>query len=243
MTDTVARQPQGIPVGGQFAPTFHSEPGFTLNGSATTVSVPFQGSIDLNESSFGSLPQLPASVGTPEVTFDFDIDGKLETHVSVDGSTMSFWNDDMADEITNTIESGHSGEGEVAPWSNIAEYEDWEQTRTWAESVHERIHGATLEVLTTAASDGAARVSIINFATGRGEAVIQPTPEQASAKRAAAAVAVVEEGQGSQDTMRDLFTDLRHYADARGIDIQKALDDSSEYYRHEKTNPSFTGVS
>lgn len=97
MTITPTRQPQGIPVGGQFAANSHAEPGFGLNASDPAVSVPLQGGrVDLHESSFGSLPELPASVGTPEVTFDFNMDGKLETHVSVDGSTMSFWFDDMA---------------------------------------------------------------------------------------------------------------------------------------------------
>lgn len=243
MTEIISRQPQGIPVGGQFAPTAHAEPGIALKSPSPALSVPFQGSIDLHENAFGSLPKLPASVGAPEVTFGFDIDGKLETHVTVDGSTMSFWNDDMADQITNTIESGRGGEGEAAPWSNIAENGDWEQTRIWAESVHERIHGANLEVLTTAVSNDTARASIVTFATGRSEASVKLTPEQESDRRAAAAMAVVDEGQGSQDTMRDLFTDLRHYADARGMDFQKALEDSSEYYRHEKTSPSFKEIS
>lgn len=239
MTETTARQPQGIPVGGQFAPTTHAEPGFALNSPGPAATVPLHGDVDLYGSDFGALPVLPASAGTPEVTFDFSIDGKLETHVTVDGSTMSFWNDDMADEITNSIESGPGGEGEAAPWSNIAEYDDFEKTRTWAEAVHERLDGATYQVLNTAVADDTARSSIINFATGRGGAPLELTPEQASAKRAAAAMAIAEEGQGSEITMRDLFIDLRHYADARGIDIYKALDDSLEVYRHEKTDPTF----
>lgn len=238
MTETNARQPQGIPVGGQFAPTFHAEPGFGLGSPAPAVSVPFHGSVELHNNHFGNLPPLPASVGTPEVTFDFNVDGKLETHVTVDGSKMSFWNDDMADQITNTVESGRVGEDDAAPWSGIAEYEE-EQTRAWAESVHERIHGATLDVLISAVDTNNTRASIINFAAGRGETVVEPTPEQASAKRAVAALAVTEEGQGIEVTMRDLFTDLRHYADARGIDIHNVLDESFDYYRHEKQDPAF----
>jgi hypothetical protein len=240
MTDTIARQPQGIPVGGQFAPTFHSEPAIGLHSNPSpAVPVSFTGSIDLRESEFGRLPELPASVGTPEVTFGFDVDGKLETRVTVDGSTMAFWNDDIADEVTNTIESGHSGEGEIAPWSNIAEYDDFEKTRTWAESVHERIDGTTFHLLADATASNETRKAIIAFATGHGEPGANLTPEQASAKRAATAMAAVEEGQGKQDTMRDLFTDLRHYADAQGIDIYQALDESLEYYQHEKKDPGF----
>lgn len=239
MTETIARQPQGIPVGGQFAPTTHTEPDIGLNTAAQAVSVPFQGSIDLHERAFGSLPALPASVGTPEVAFGFNIDGKLETHVTVGGSKMSFWNNDMADEITNTVESGRSGEHEEAPWSGITEYEDWQQTRTWAESVHERIHGATLEVMSTAVDTQAARASIIGFATGRAGDLTKLTPLQDSSSRAAAAIAVADEGQGKEATMRDLLTDLRHYADAHGIDIDKALEESANYFRHERLSTIF----
>jgi hypothetical protein len=240
MTDTIARQPQGVPAGGQFAPTFHSEPAIGLDSNPSpAIPVSFNGSIDLRESEFGRLPELPASVGTPEVAFSYDIDGNLETRVTVGGSTMAFWNDTMADEITNTIESGHSGEGDIAPWSNIADYDDFEKTRTWAESVHERIDGATFGVMADATSSEATQKAIIAFATGRGEPAGQLTPEQSSAKRAAAAMAICEEGQGADVTMRDLLTDLRHYADAKGIDIYQAMDDSLEYYQHEKKDPTF----
>jgi hypothetical protein len=240
MTETIARQPQGIPAGGQFAPTFHSEPAIGLHSNPpSVVPVSFKGSIELRESQFGSLPELPASVGTPEVTFGYDIDGNLETRVTVDGSTMAFWTDPMREEITNTIESGHSGEGEIAPWSTIATYDDFEKTRTWAESVHERIDGATFGVLADATTSTETSKAIVAFATGHATQAAKPTPEQASARRAAAAMAVCEEGQGADITMRDLFTDLRHYADAHGIDIYQAMDDSLEVYQHEKTDPTF----
>ncbi|GAA4032621.1 hypothetical protein GCM10023063_14890 [Arthrobacter methylotrophus] len=240
MTDTIARQPQGIPAGGQFAPTFHSEPAIGLPGNTSpAVPVEFKGSIDLKESEFGRLPELPASVGTPEVTFGFDIDGNLETRVTVDGSTMAFLNDPMADEITNTIESGHSGEDEIAPWSTIASYDDFEKTRTWAESVHERIDGATFGVLADATASTETNKAIIAFATGHGAPAAKLTPQQESAKRAAAVMAVCEEGQGADITMRDLFTDLRHYADAHSIDIYQAMDASLKVYQHEKTDQAF----
>lgn len=239
MTDTIARQPQGIPAGGQFAPTSHSEPAVGLGGSSPAVPVEFRGSIDLRESEFGRLPELPASVGTPEVTFGFDIDGNLETRVAVDGSTMAFWTDPMTDEITNTIESGHSGEGEIAPWSTIASYDDFEKTRTWAESVHERIDGATFGVLADATTAAGTKEAIVAFATGNAAPAEKPTPQQESARRAAAAMAVCEEGQGADITMRDLLTDLRHYADAHGIDINQAFESSFVYHRHEKTDPTF----
>lgn len=242
MTDNISRQPQGIPVGGQFAPTSHAEPALVLGGPAPASFVPFRGSVELHESGFGALPELPASIGTPEVTFDFNNDGQLETQVTVDGSPMSFWYDRTSDEITNSADTGYAEFDGETPWSNIAGHDDRKQARAWAESVHERIDGATYRVLNTAMEDTAARNTIVAFATGRAEPAVKLTPEQESARRAAAAMAIAEEGQGSDVTMRDLLTDLRHYADARGIDIHKALDDSFEYYQHEKTNPSFKEI-
>ena len=239
MTETIARQPQGIPAGGQFAPTSHSEPAIGLNPTPATVPIHFQGSIDLRESAFQSLPELPASVGTPEVAFDYSDTGKLETHVTVDGSTVSFWGDDLTGDIANTIDNGYTPEGEDAPWGHIPEYDDFQRLRTWGESVHQRIDGATYRLVADASSADETRKAIINFATGHGEPAAKPTPEQAAAKRAAALMAICEEGQGAEITMRDLFIDLRHYADAKGIDIYQAMDDSLGVYQHEKTDPSF----
>lgn len=238
MTDTIARQPQGIPAGGQFAATAHTEPSVGLKGPGAAVPVQFQGQAVLNPAVFGSLPELPASVGTPEVSFSFSDAGKLATHVRVHGSTLSFWSEDD-DEIANDIDNGHTVEGEVAPWSGIAEYEDFEKTRTWAESVHERVEGATSQILESAVESDASRAAIVAFATGRAEPAAKPTPQQESAKRAATAMAACEEGQGRETTMRDLFTDLRHYAEAHGIDFHQAMDDSVAYYEHEKTDPTF----
>lgn len=242
MTEILARQPQGIPVGGQFAPTAHAEPAIGLNHSTPAVPVAFQGTINLREAEFQSLPELPASVGTPEVSFDYSDAGTLETHVTVDGSTVSFWGDEMTGDIANTIDNGYTPEGEDAPWSNIATYDDFEKTRTWAEAVHERIDGATYHLLADATAADETHKTIIDFATGRSEAAPGQTPEQSSAKRAAAALAICEDGQGADITMRDLLADLRHYADAKGIDIYQAMDDSLGYYQHEKADPNFKEV-
>lgn len=238
---TPAHEPAGQPTGGQFAKRFHSDAVASLPVTSSPVS--FQGQASLDPSGYPDLPALPASVGTPEVFFSFSDEGKLETDVRIGGSTMSFWRDEMTGDVTNTIEDGHTIEGEFAPWSGIAEYKDFEQARTWAEAVHERVEGATEEVLESAVQTDAARASIIAFATGRpAEPVIELTPAQSSAKRAAAAMAACDEGQGTETTMRDLLTDLRHYADANGIDIYQAMDESHGYYLHEKADPSFTEV-
>ena len=238
-TSISARQPAGIPSGGQFAPTTHTEPAVALGTFAHATPVPFQGSFDLKESEFGSLPQLPAAAGTPEVDFGFDIDGKLETRVTVGGSTMTFWFDEMNGEITNTVEAGYLTEDDMIPWGSLNTEDDLAQTRAWAESVHERIDGSTYHLLSDATGSEQTRRPIIEFAAGRSEPAAAPTPQQSSTQRAAAAMAICEDGQGADITMRDLLTDLRHYADAHGIDIYEAMDKSHGYYLHEKADPSF----
>ncbi|HEX9086146.1 MAG TPA: hypothetical protein VF867_01305 [Arthrobacter sp.] len=238
---TPAHEPAGQPTGGQFAKTFHSDAVPALPVPATPLT--FQGQASLDPSSYPDLPALPASVGIPEVSFSFSDEGKLETDVKIHGTTMSFWRDEMTGDVANTADDGHTQEGEFAPWSGIAEYEDFEQARTWAEAVHERVEGATEEILENAVQTDEARKAIINFATGRPtEEAAELTPSQSSAKRAAAAMAVCDEGEGAETTMRDLLTDLRHYADAKGIDIYQAMDESHGYYLHEKADPYFTQV-
>lgn len=116
------------------------------------------------------LPELPASVGTPEVGFYFEAD-KAVTHVTVGGSTMKFWKDDDG-EVTNSTESGPTVSGEEAPWGHIPEYDDYEQTRTWAEAVHGRIETATSGM--DANGIDQAYGPIIDFATGQNDATEEP---------------------------------------------------------------------
>lgn len=185
------------------------------------------------------LPPLPDSAGIPEVSFDFSDAGKLETHVAVGGSTLSFWKDDMDGETTNSIDSGNF-EVDTAPWAHIQDMEDFQQARTWGESVHERVEGATSQILESAVQSDDARSSIIAFATGRAaEAGDDPTPENASTKRIEQALSSYDAGEDDATLVQDLFTDLRHYADSRGIDLHQALDASYDNYLREKNDPAF----
>lgn len=144
-----------------------------------------QGAPTIELSGVMPLPDLPASVGTPEVGFYFE-EGKAVTHVAVGGSTMKFWKDEDG-EVTNSVESGTTTAGEDAPWGHIREYADFEQTRTWAEAVHARIETVT------SGMDGndidQEYGPIIDFATGvaddqQSEADIAPAPESTAEKLA-----------------------------------------------------------
>jgi hypothetical protein len=65
------------------------------------------------------------------------------------------------------------------------------------------------------------------------------TPAGASAERSSSALAIWDEGDGPHITFRDMFTDMRHAADAAGIDLRDAFEDSHQVYLREKNDPAF----
>lgn len=64
-------------------------------------------------------------------------------------------------------------------------------------------------------------------------------PAAESAERAADALAIWDQGDGPQTTFRDMFADMRHAADAAGVDLHEALDESYQVYLHEKNDSAF----
>lgn len=236
MTTKQAHKPAGTPEGGQFTSHGHSDAVPSLN---TQAPVSFTGQAALDPAGYGNLPPLPASVGTPEVDFSFSDAGKLETHVTIHGSRLSFWTDDMDGEVTNEIECGNSAMDE-APWSGIAEMEDFQAARTWAESVHERVESATTQIAESAVESGPAHTAVIAFATGKPAEPADETPAESAYRRAEAALAAsTDAGEDKETAVADMFTDLRLYADKHGIDFNEALDRSYRYYLEEKQDPSF----
>lgn len=66
------------------------------------------------------------------------------------------------------------------------------------------------------------------------------TPEQASAERMDAAMGQwLESDDYRQEAVRDMLTDLRHYADRHGIDLDRALNRSYTVYLQESHDPAF----
>lgn len=80
MTENQTRQPQGIPVGGQFAAAAHAEPDITLSPDPVVTNISIEQTIELKRYPFDELPPLPESVGTPDVDYSFEA-GKVETSV------------------------------------------------------------------------------------------------------------------------------------------------------------------
>jgi hypothetical protein len=156
------------------------------------------------------LPELPASVGTPEVGFYYRANTPI-THVTVGESTMEFWTDDDG-EITNSIESGPTTDGEDAPWGHIPEYADFEQTRTWAEAVHGRIE-TSISRMDGEAVDGEYG-AIIDFATGARPAGEPQSPEVLHAKRTELAAALAAQ-EHEWDTEESELEDKRRDLDQR----------------------------
>ena len=189
------RQPKGIPVGGQFASTGHSEPDVALaQPTYTEYTAPIVGDLKLRLSSYEQLPEWPANLPEPNVFFDFD-EGKVSTYVNVEGGIypMRFWEDDV-DGIMSSSDNGGDN-----PWEGFDE-EDQADARAWAKEVHQRIDGSTFTVMQEATTRGKVREMILAHATGQ----------------------VVEEAAKPKLSK---YEQLRDRADQKFVAAQKALRD------------------
>lgn len=153
-----ARQPRGIPVGGQFAATEHAESEVSLAPQAVTHTAELTGTIELHNQWFDQLPEWPAGMPEPEVSFGFD-DGKAESYVTVDGKMMTFWNSDM----NGTVNDTDNGDN---PWEDFDE-EDQKLAQAWGKAVHERIDSATYGVMIEGSHSPAVHDIILAQAVGK----------------------------------------------------------------------------
>lgn len=90
MTDNSARQPKGVPVGGQFAATTHAEPAMNLTPRRP------------------ELAGWPESLPEPEVEISFGDDNVVTTSVSINGECLTeAWNpgDDVHSTESNSFEN------------------------------------------------------------------------------------------------------------------------------------------
>ncbi|MET4143786.1 hypothetical protein [Arthrobacter sp. UYCo732] len=167
---TTARQPQGIPVGGQFAATTHAEPALTLDpADDKTHTAPLSGTIELRNASFDQLPDWPAGMPEPTVSFDFN-DGKCETNITVDNKMMCFWDSD-GDGTINDTDNGDN------PWEDFDE-EDQEMALEWGKRVHQRIDSSTYGIMIEASTTTAVRDIILAHGLGKEPApTAQPVPD------------------------------------------------------------------
>lgn len=66
------------------------------------------------------------------------------------------------------------------------------------------------------------------------------TPAQSAAQRVESALAQWNDPDDAQTRIRDMLTDLRHYAAANSIDLEQALDGSYRVFLEEHNDPAFT---
>lgn len=166
MTTNTARQPQGIPTGGQFAPDTRSEPTIDLSPAGDkTYAARLNTTVELRNAGFDQLPEWPAGLPEPEVSFSFE-GGKCETSISVDDKTMNFWDSDT-DGTINDTDNGTN------PWEDFDE-EDQEMALEWGKRVHQRIDSSTYGIMIEASHLPAVHSIILAHALGKDPA---PAPD------------------------------------------------------------------
>jgi hypothetical protein len=223
-----ARQPQGIPTGGQFAPDTRAEPTLLLTPpSAIEYKAPLTGTIDLG-TAFGDLPPWPPDMGRPHVSFDFS-DGKVQTYVTAEDQTMTYWDSDF-NGTTNSTDTGEN------PWEDFEE-ESQEQALEWGKEVHERIDSATYGIMNEASNNERVSDLIVAYATGpeppagpdladkatRDTYVIRTAAKVAKAQRELQQVYMI----GPAQELREGFPDIDSFelnADGKNLEISAARD-------------------
>lgn len=232
---STSRQPQGIPVGGQFAANAHSEAEVTLaRPNFVEYEAPIVGTAKLNLGSFEVLPEWPAEMPEPSVTYDFD-DGKVNTYVDIDeaGSIRSlrFWTDDI-DGTNNSTDHGEN------PWEEFDE-EDQENARAWGKAVHERIDASTYGVMIEATLQGKVREIILAHATGAspepatpldGEARLKRLEDRAGRRYAAAQRALNEHDRLSMSVLGARI--LQDFPSATEVRVRQDFDGRGHMHGH-----------
>jgi hypothetical protein len=164
-----ARQPQGIPTGGQFAPDTRSEPTIDLSPAGDkTYTARLTTTVELRNAGFDQLPEWPAGLPAPEVSFSFE-GGKCETSITVDDKTMNFWDSD-SDGTINDTDNGSN------PWEDFDE-EDQEKALEWGKRVHQRIDSSTYGIMIEASHRPAVHSIILAHALGKDPAPAPAAPD------------------------------------------------------------------
>jgi hypothetical protein len=193
---TAARQPKGVPVGGQFAPDTRTEPTINLSPAGERIhTAELSTTVKLRNADFDQLPAWPDTMPQPTVSFDFS-DGKCETNITVDDKMMCFWDSD-SDGTINDTDNGTN------PWEDFDE-EDQEMALEWGKCVHQRIDSSTYGIMIEASNTPAVRSIILDHALGKEPATETAGPDLTDAatrdaylnKAAARLEAAIKEIQG-----------------------------------------------
>jgi hypothetical protein len=158
-----AGSPQG---GGRFAPDLHPEAANValLAPQHVTHTAPLTGTIELQNADFDTLPDWPAGMAEPTVSFEFE-NGKVQTLVTVEDKMMTFWTDDTEGTLDSTYLSD-TPYGDPNPWQDF-DAEDQDLARDWGKRVHERIDSATYGIMMEATRAPAVNDIILAQALGK----------------------------------------------------------------------------
>lgn len=252
-----ARQPKGIP-GGQFATTTHTEPDVSIrhpHGTTAQQLVTVTAMLALNESRWEEQKALLAVQSEERTRVRRRLAGaraaaKLLTEFP-DAATVTYTRDPL-NGIT-TMESIEDGEGYTLYDSTnmdgpvFAGNDRDIRRRVAAHQGVRQLMGVTpppdhADQGISVDADG--DTERIHLATALEDGLVhleaeELTPEQSSARRMNAALSNwAETDDDPQTTMRDLLTDLRHYAAANNLDLGQALDGSYKVFLEEHHDPA-----
>jgi hypothetical protein len=251
------RQPKGIPAGGQFAATTHPEPGVALQPNGTSEQL---------AQVTAALANFDARWETEKADLDTQTEAHKQRRRRFSGArAASRLLQDFPDAATMTytrdplngitaMESIEDANGYTLfdasemDGSSFAGSEEEVRRKVAARQSANRLMGTTLppehaaQGITVQENHG---TETIHLPTALKDGYVQLeaeelTPEQSSAKRMNAALSHWSETDDDpQTTMRDLLTDLRHYAAANDLDLGEALDGSYQVFLEEHHDPAF----
>lgn len=138
MTENTARQPKGIPVGGQFAPTAHAEPALNLTPRRP------------------ELDGWPEALPEPEVSFNIDDAGVVTTTVNIEGKP--------AFEVWNPRDDVHDIENESFENEWLEDETVHQAAQEWAHKKHDEIAWPIRREMRAAAAR--VRAQVLGAATG-----------------------------------------------------------------------------
>lgn len=233
------RQPAGVPTGGQFATSTRTETGLALAPERTAV-VGVNALAELNTFGVEPLPQWPAELPEPTVSYAWDNDGLLETTMDSGGHHI--------------IVFGPPSDPQLTIDELPEEFEDIpedvkEKVRAYGARLHDNIHTLTNQAIYPLHTNEL-RDAVLSLATGgdgqphipdgpQDPAWVPPT-ERAAARAETNLKAWFGTREVDETTLQDTLTDLLHLARAKGIspaEFGSIFHRAQGIYRDELANP------
>lgn len=202
-TDTQARQPAGVPTGGQFAATTRAEPGFRLPAE---VRIPIAAVATVRDTSV-PLPPWPEELPAPQVSYEPSADGPEVTvrWGENSGEYAVFWTDEDGCD-TNSLDDADTRD-EYEELDN----ETLDAVREYGDAVRSNVQQLVYE-LNDAGHTSEARDTVVALATK------QPVvPAQGPAAIESRIGAWTGNPRPNEAEVRQVLADLRAYTRSVGV--------------------------